>query len=46
MVCKQCINTCKCTSTKCGDNCCCDKDCNCCCKNGPKEQCCANRNCC
>ncbi|XP_053951170.1 metallothionein-3-like [Anastrepha ludens] len=44
MVCKQCINTCKCNTTKCGDNCCCAQNCNCCCKNGPREQCCANKN--
>ncbi|XP_037956680.1 metallothionein-2-like [Teleopsis dalmanni] len=41
MGCKRCESNCKCTSDKCGDNCCCCKDCHCVCKNGTKEQCCA-----
>ncbi|XP_005178782.2 metallothionein-2 [Musca domestica] len=44
MVCKGCNNNCQCSTTKCGDNCACNKECNCVCKNGPKDQCCSNKN--
>ncbi|TMW44340.1 hypothetical protein DOY81_010580 [Sarcophaga bullata] len=35
---------CHCSATKCGDNCACATQCTCVCKNGPKEQCCENKN--
>ncbi|KAH8312120.1 hypothetical protein KR044_009480, partial [Drosophila immigrans] len=34
---------CQCSATKCGDNCACSKQCNCVCKNGPKNKCCSNK---
>ncbi|XP_005178780.2 metallothionein-2-like [Musca domestica] len=40
MVCKGCNNKCQCSTTKCGDNCACNQEC----KNGPKDQCCSNKN--
>ncbi|EDW24330.1 GL23465 [Drosophila persimilis] len=43
MVCKGCGSNCKCTSTKCGDNCACDQDCKCACKSGPKDKCCTTK---
>ncbi|XP_039492344.1 metallothionein-2 [Drosophila santomea] len=42
MVCKGCGTNCQCSSQKCGDSCACNKDCQCVCKNGPKDQCCSN----
>ncbi|EDW67528.1 metallothionein-3 [Drosophila novamexicana] len=43
MVCKGCGTNCKCTDTKCGDNCSCNQDCKCVCKTGTKEQCCSSK---
>ncbi|KAH8337416.1 hypothetical protein KR059_009506, partial [Drosophila kikkawai] len=34
---------CQCSGQKCGDNCACNKDCHCVCKNGPKDQCCSSK---
>ncbi|XP_068157719.1 metallothionein-2-like [Drosophila tropicalis] len=42
MGCKGCGTNCQCTAQKCGAGCACNKDCNCVCKNGPKDQCCSN----
>ncbi|XP_030573821.1 metallothionein-2 [Drosophila novamexicana] len=43
MGCKGCATNCQCTAQKCGSNCACNKDCNCVCKSGPKEQCCSSK---
>ncbi|XP_037810859.1 metallothionein-2-like [Lucilia sericata] len=44
MGCKGCDKNCQCSTTRCGDNCACNNDCQCVCKNGPKDKCCENKN--
>ncbi|KAH8381625.1 hypothetical protein KR093_009642, partial [Drosophila rubida] len=40
---KMLVADCQCSAQKCGSNCACNTDCNCVCKNGPKEQCCSSK---
>ncbi|KNC25016.1 hypothetical protein FF38_11911 [Lucilia cuprina] len=44
MGCKGCNKNCQCSTIKCGDNCACSTQCNCVCKNGPKNKCYENKN--
>ncbi|EDW24318.1 GL23469 [Drosophila persimilis] len=44
MGCKACGTNCQCSATKCGDNCACSQQCQCACKNGPKDKCCSTKN--
>ncbi|XP_052859408.1 metallothionein-4 [Drosophila gunungcola] len=44
MGCKACGTNCQCSATNCGDNCACSQQCQCSCKNGPKDKCCSTKN--